>query len=145
MINRHSLRRLKLAAGLLALGVSAALALPATAAVAGQHGTAASSETPLPVRNGTAQNLGAYNPNQTIRLAIGLKPPRMAAEQQFLRAIQDKHSPLFHRFLTPAAWTARFGPSAAAQNRDGRLIVVAPRSSANGEPIWPMRPWDKKA
>jgi branched-chain amino acid transport system substrate-binding protein len=34
---------------------------------------------------------------------------------------------------------------AAAQNRDGRLIVVAPRSSANGEPIWPMRPWDKKA
>jgi branched-chain amino acid transport system substrate-binding protein len=34
---------------------------------------------------------------------------------------------------------------AAAQNRDGRLIVVAPRGSANGEPIWPMRPWDKKA
>jgi branched-chain amino acid transport system substrate-binding protein len=34
---------------------------------------------------------------------------------------------------------------AAAQNRDGRLIVVAPRSSANGEPIWPMRAWDKKA
>ena len=34
---------------------------------------------------------------------------------------------------------------AAAQNRDGRLIVVAPRSSANGEPIWPIRPWDKKA
>jgi branched-chain amino acid transport system substrate-binding protein len=34
---------------------------------------------------------------------------------------------------------------AAAQNRDGRLVVVAPRSSANGEPIWPIRPWDKKA
>jgi branched-chain amino acid transport system substrate-binding protein len=34
---------------------------------------------------------------------------------------------------------------AAAQNRDGRLVVVAPRVSANGEPIWPIRPWDKKA
>jgi hypothetical protein len=40
----------------------------------------------------------------------------MAAEQQFLQAIQDKHSPLFHRYLTVAQWTARFGPSAAAQN-----------------------------
>ena len=40
----------------------------------------------------------------------------MAAEQQFLRELQNKHSPLFHRFLTQAAWTARFGPSAAAQN-----------------------------
>ena len=40
----------------------------------------------------------------------------MAAEQQFLNAIQDKHSPLFHHYLTPAQWTARFGPSAAAQN-----------------------------
>ncbi|MGH6816106.1 MAG: ABC transporter substrate-binding protein [Hyphomicrobiaceae bacterium] len=34
---------------------------------------------------------------------------------------------------------------AAVQNRNGRLIVVAPRSAANGEPIWPIRPWDKKA
>jgi hypothetical protein len=116
MIDRCSLRRPRLVVGLLALGVSAAFVLPTTAAAAGQRGPAVSSQTPLPVRNGTAHDLGAYNPNQTIRLAIGLKPPHMAAEQQFLRAIQDKHSPLFHRFLTPAAWTARFGPSAAAQN-----------------------------
>lgn len=40
----------------------------------------------------------------------------MPAEQQFLRELQDKSSPQFHRFLTPAAWTARFGPSAAAQH-----------------------------
>jgi branched-chain amino acid transport system substrate-binding protein len=33
---------------------------------------------------------------------------------------------------------------AAAQNRNGRLVVVAPRSAANGEPIWPIRPWDQK-
>jgi branched-chain amino acid transport system substrate-binding protein len=34
---------------------------------------------------------------------------------------------------------------AAAQNRDGKHVVVAPRNAANGEPIWPIRPWDKKA
>ncbi len=39
----------------------------------------------------------------------------MAAEQRFLRDVQDKSSPLFHRFLTQKAWTARFGPSASAQ------------------------------
>jgi hypothetical protein len=113
---RYSLRRLRPAVGLLALGVSAAFVLPATSAVAGQHGPAVTSQTPLPVRDGSAHVIGAYNPSQTIRLAIGLKPPHMAAEQQFLQAIQDKHSPLFHHYLSVAAWTARFGPSTAAQN-----------------------------
>jgi hypothetical protein len=113
---RLSLRQLRLPVGCLAVGVAAGLALPATGAVAAQHGPQANSQTPLPVRNGSAQNLGPYNPAQTIRLAVGLRPPNMAAEQQFLQAIQDKHSPLFHRYLTVAQWTARFGPSAAAQN-----------------------------
>ena len=116
MSNRLSLRRLKLPVGLLAVGVVAGLSLPATGAVAAQHGPQANSQTPLPVRNGSAQDLGASNPAQTIRLAIGLKAPHKAAEQQFLNAIQDKHSPLFHHYLTVAQWTARFGPSAAAQN-----------------------------
>jgi kumamolisin len=112
---RCSLGRLRLAAGLVALGVGAALALPATVAGAAQHGPPMTSQTPLPVRNGSARDLGPYSPAQTIRLAIGLRPPHMAAEQQFLREVQAKSSPLFHHFLTTAAWTARFGPSAAAQ------------------------------
>jgi len=113
---RLSLRRLRLPVGLLAVGVVAGLALPATGAVAAPHGTQANSQTPTPVRDGSAHDLGAYNPAQTIRLAIGLRPPHMAAEQRFLQAIQDKHSPLFHKYLPAAAWAARFGPSAAAQN-----------------------------
>lgn len=113
---RCSLRRLRLPVGLVAVGVIAGLSLPATGAVAAQHGPAANLQTPLPVRNGSASDLGPYSPARTIRLAIGLKPPHMAAEQQFLNAVQDKHSPLFHKYLTVAGWTARFGPSAAAQN-----------------------------
>jgi len=89
--------------------------LPATAAVAAPHGPATIAATPLPVRNGSARDIGAYNAAQTIRLAIGLKVPHKAAEQQFLNELQNKHSPLFHHFLSTAAWTARFGPSPAAQ------------------------------
>jgi subtilase family serine protease len=111
----YSVRRLRLAAGLMALGAGAGLVLSATSAVAAQHSPAATSQTPLPVRNGSARDIGPYNSSATIRLAIGLRPPHMAAEQQFLREIQTKSSPLFHHFLTTAAWTARFGPSAAAQ------------------------------
>src|SRR5689334_10300420 len=72
---RCSAHRLRLGVGLLAAGVGAALVLPATGAVAAQHGaTAVTSQTPLPVRNGTATSLGSYNTAQTIRLAIGLRP-----------------------------------------------------------------------
>jgi pro-kumamolisin-like protein len=84
--------------------------------LAARHGPVTTSQTPLPVRNGSAADLGPYTPAQTIRLAVGLRPPHMAAEEQFLRQIQDKHSPLFHHYLTPAQWMARFGPSAAAQH-----------------------------
>src|SRR5215831_8712166 len=113
---RSSMRRLRTAAGLVAVGVSAAFVLPATGAVAAQHGSPPTSQTPVQVRDGSATDLGPYNPAQTIRLAIGLRPPHMAAEEQYLQAIQDKHSPLFHHYLSVAAWTARFGPSAASQN-----------------------------
>ena len=115
MSKRSSLRRLRLPGALLALGVVAGFVLPATAAVAAPHGPATIAATPLPVRNGSARDIGAYNAAQTIRLAIGLKVPHKAAEQQFLNELQNKHSPLFHHFLSTAAWTARFGPSPAAQ------------------------------
>ena len=81
MTIRSSMRRLRTAAGLVAVGVSAAFVLPATGAVAAQHSSPPTSQTPVPVRNGSATNLGPYNPAQTIRLAIGLRPPHMAAEE----------------------------------------------------------------
>ncbi len=74
--------------------------------------TALSGTTPLAVAQGKATLLGPYNPAQVLRLVIGLQPPHLAAEQQFLRDLQTKHSPTFRHFLTPAEWIARFAPSA---------------------------------
>jgi hypothetical protein len=125
---RWAVHRVRLAFGLVVVASAVGFGVNASGAGAAQKGAAhariaraaragqtAYAETPLPVRNGTAQNLGAENTSQTIRLAIGLRPPHMAAEQKFLGAIQSKHSPLFHQFLTTSQWTARFGPTPAAQ------------------------------
>src|SRR5689334_23332206 len=47
-----------------------------------------------------------------LRLAIALKPPHLAEEEQFLRDLQNRTSPLFHKYLTPDQWNARFAPAA---------------------------------
>jgi hypothetical protein len=67
---------------------------------------------PDAITNGTATNLGAFAPTQMLRLAIALKPPQLAAEEQFLQELQDRTSPLYHHYLTPEQWNARFAPSA---------------------------------
>jgi kumamolisin len=134
------LRGFRLAAVLVAAGVVAGFITPATFAVAAQHGPPAAAsvvaQVPLPVRNGSAREIGPVSPAQTIRLAIGLQPPHMAAENQFLREIQTKSSPLFHHFLTPAAWTARFGPSAAAQQA---VVSWARRAGLTVTHLYPNR------
>jgi Pro-kumamolisin, activation domain len=136
MSARCRVRRLRMAMGLVGMGVAAVFVLPTTGALAVPHGPQVSSQTPLPVRNGSAHDLGAYNSSQTIRLTIGLKAPHMAAEQQFLRQIQDKHSPLFHHYLSTAQWTARFGPSAAAQQA---VVSWAKRAGLTVTHLYPNR------
>jgi Pro-kumamolisin, activation domain/Subtilase family len=68
-------------------------------------------QTPLPVRNGTAQLARHCDPAQKVRLAFGLYPPHMQEEEQYLRDLQDRNSPLFHQFLSQEEWNARFAPS----------------------------------
>jgi len=34
---------------------------------------------------------------------------------------------------------------AAIQNRDGKLVTVAPKDAANAKPDWPLKPYDKRA
>src|SRR5579862_828012 len=83
-------------------------AAPATSA--GQQ-TSTLRQTPAAVQNGQAKLIGAYNPTHKLRLAIVLQPPHLSEEEQFLRELQDIHSPNFHKFLSDQEWNQRFAPS----------------------------------
>jgi hypothetical protein len=87
---------------------SGTLALGQSANVAGSPYTG---HTPPVVVNGSAKLVQHYNPAQTLRLTLGLQPPHMTEEKQFLQDLQTKGSPDFHNFLSPAEWTKRFDPS----------------------------------
>jgi hypothetical protein len=69
------------------------------------------SHTPRPVLDGSARLIGHYNPAQKLRLVVGLWPPHLQEEQQFLQDLQTKGSPEFHHFLKPDEWNSRFAPS----------------------------------
>ena len=58
-----------------------------------------------------AARLGAASPSQRMVVGVGLKDPHPAAEQALLAAQQNRASPHYHRFLTPAQYTKRFAVS----------------------------------
>jgi len=87
--------------------------LLATSAFAGQAVSALAGATPPQVRDGSAALVGHYEPQQHLRLVIGLQHPNLAAEEQFLEELHTRGSPNFMQFLTPAEWTKRFAPAAA--------------------------------
>ena len=68
--------------------------------------------TPKQLATGEAKPVGAYNPSSMLRLAISIKAPKMAEEEEFLKELQDRNSPNFHKYMTPKQWNARFAPSA---------------------------------
>ncbi|HEY3833354.1 MAG TPA: protease pro-enzyme activation domain-containing protein [Acidimicrobiia bacterium] len=76
------------------------------------------------MRSGEAISRGDVDSQQTLRLALGLRTPDPAGEQRFIDALEDRSSPSFHHFLTPAQWNARFSPSVASE----RAVVEWARS-----------------
>src|ERR1035437_5481463 len=68
--------------------------------------------TPHEVLSGSARLLQHYDPSSKLRVALGITPSKMAAEEKFLQQLQDKSSPNFHKYLTPEQWHPRFAPSA---------------------------------
>ncbi len=86
--------------------------------------SAATGQTPPKVTDGTATMVQHYDPNQMLRLAFALKPPHPDEERQFIDELHDKKSPLFHQFLSPEQWNARFSPSA----QDEQSVVDWARS-----------------
>jgi hypothetical protein len=74
-------------------------------------GSTYTGHTPPVVVSGSAKLVQHYNPGQMLRLTLGLQPPHMTEEKQFLQDLQTKGSPDFHNFLSPQEWTKRFDPS----------------------------------
>jgi subtilase family serine protease len=111
--------RLKMRA--VAAGVTAALA---AAMIAGAGGLAQASprpgQTPLP---GSAvpftshtEITGHVAGRQRLTVQLWLKPD-VAAAEQYATAVATPGSALFHHYLSPAAYTARFGASQAAASQ----------------------------
>jgi hypothetical protein len=69
------------------------------------------SHTPVQVLDGRATLTNAYDPTRMLRLSIALTPPHMDQQRQLIDQLHDKKSPLFHKWLTPEQWNARFAPS----------------------------------
>ena len=73
------------------------------------------------------------------RMMLLLKPSQQQ-EQELNRLIasqQDKQSPNFHRWLTPAEYAARFGPSSADVDQiTGWLKQVTGSYAAPMQTIW---------
>jgi hypothetical protein len=93
------------AAPLLAL---ACFAIPGAGAAA-PTGTKVLSPKPL-IPHG-AKALGAVSSSATVSGSVVLQPRDEAALTRFISEVTDKNSPLFHRYLTPAAYAERFGPT----------------------------------
>ncbi|HEV2695776.1 MAG TPA: protease pro-enzyme activation domain-containing protein [Verrucomicrobiae bacterium] len=66
---------------------------------------------PSVVAQGKAAPLGRMAGTNELQLAIGLPLRNAAALTNLLREIYDPTSPQFHHYLTPAEFTARFGPT----------------------------------
>jgi hypothetical protein len=75
------------------------------------------SDVPLQVANGTARLLGAVDPSQKLRVTVGItaSAAKVKAIARFDAAVQNRKSPLFHKYLTAKQWNARFTPTSATQ------------------------------
>ncbi len=100
------------------LGVRALMAAPLVALVcfatsAAGAGAAAPTGTkvlaPKPLIPHGARQLGAVSPTSTVSGAVVLQPRDQTGLTRFISQVTDKRSPLFHHYLTPSSFAARFG------------------------------------
>ena len=111
--------------------------LGATATVAGLTivsftGTAGASPSPHSVRlagsvasfTSSSRAIGPVNGAVRLSVQVWLKP-HLAAAARYATAVSTPGNKLFHHYLSPNAFTARFGPSKAAA---AKVDVLAPRA-----------------
>src|SRR5436309_5249112 len=101
--------------GVRALAAAPLLALVCFAVAASGAGAAAPTGTrvvtPKPLIPHGAKRLGAVSPTATVSGAVVLQPRDEGALTRFISQVTDRHSPLFHHYLTPGSFAARFGPA----------------------------------
>ncbi|MDI5974147.1 protease pro-enzyme activation domain-containing protein [Streptomyces sp. SL13] len=100
----------------LAMTVCAAVAVTA-GGVAGAPGSARAASVvavpgSVPATVGSAVRVGAASASQRLTVQVWLKPDAAGAAA-FADAVATPGSPRFHHYLSPDAYTARFGPSPA--------------------------------
>ncbi|GHG16013.1 MULTISPECIES: S53 family peptidase [Amycolatopsis] len=98
--------------------VAAAVPLPALLGLAVAVPAAAASEPLVTLADNTAPLInsartGDVAPDRPITAALSLKLHNQQALEKFLSDVQNPASPQYHRFLTPAQFNARFGPTQA--------------------------------
>jgi hypothetical protein len=125
---KRSLGVRALVAALLVAAVCFAISA-AGAGAAGPTGTRVVAPKPLLPRG--AEQLGAVSPTANVSGSVVLQPRDEPGLKRFIAQVTDKHSPLFHHYLTPAGFAARFGPTSAtigaveAQLRASGLTVTS--------------------
>jgi hypothetical protein len=101
--------------GLRALVATSLPALLCFAISAAGAGAAAPTGTrvvaPKPLIPHGAKELGAVSPTATVSGAVVLRPRDPAGLTRFITQVTDKHSQLFHHYLAPDSFAARFGPT----------------------------------
>ena len=122
-VARHSLCAILLLVGGIALSSRPGMAQ-------GSGAVTLSGLTPRQVLDGSAKLVGPADAAQMLRLVIGLQPPNMAEEEQFLKDLQDKQSPLFHQFLMAEQWNAR------SEGREKRCASPSSATSTGISPRW---------
>jgi kumamolisin len=89
------------------------------------HHTVALAAVPRQLADHSTHLLGAVPNSQRLRLTVGLKTRHAAEQKKLLADLQNKKSPLFHKYLTAQQWNTRFGPTAANES----AVVQWARSS----------------
>lgn len=104
--------------GVRALVAAPLLALVCLAISAAGAGAASPTGTrvvaPRPLIPRGARQLGPVSPSATVAGSVVLQPRDESALTRFITQVTDTHSPLFHRYLTPGQFAARFGPTPAS-------------------------------
>jgi hypothetical protein len=103
------------------VSLAAATATAAAMTIVSLSGTAGAAPRPGYVRlAGSAapftshgRATGAVSDSARLTIQVWLQPGNLAGAQQYATAVSTPGSPLFHHYLSPAAYTARFGTSQA--------------------------------